>query len=64
MRRIAPLAVVLTAMPLLAFGPSERVAPTRWALIIGISDYINSTTRPGVSFRVPSATCGPSGTYS
>ena len=41
MRRIAPLAVVLAAVPLLAFGPSERVAPTRWALIIGISDYIN-----------------------
>lgn len=24
-----------------AFGPPERTAPTQWALVIGISDYIN-----------------------
>jgi hypothetical protein len=28
-------------VPLLAFGPAERVASTQWAFIIGISDYIN-----------------------
>lgn len=42
-----PLAVVLTAVPLLAFGPSERVAPARWALIIGISDYIDFDDETG-----------------
>ena len=47
MRRITPLAAVLAAVPLLAFGPSERVAPTRWALIIGISDYINFDDETG-----------------
>jgi hypothetical protein len=28
-------------VPLLAFGPSERTAPTHWAFIVGISDYIH-----------------------
>ena len=28
-------------MPLLAFGPAERTAPTHWAFVIGISDYLN-----------------------
>lgn len=47
MRRFTPLVVVLTAVPLLAFGPVERVAPTRWALIIGIGDYINFDDEEG-----------------
>lgn len=41
MKRIGPLAVALAVVPLLAFGPGERVAPTHWALIVGISDYIH-----------------------
>lgn len=41
MKRFGPLAVILAAVPLLAFGPGERVAPTHWALMIGISDYIH-----------------------
>lgn len=41
MRRYGPLAAILAAVPLLAFGPVERIAPTRWALVVGISDYIN-----------------------
>jgi len=40
-RRTAPLAAALAILPLLAFGPAERVAPTHWAVVIGISDYIN-----------------------
>ena len=31
----------MAIVPLLAFGPSERIAPTRWAFVVGISDYIN-----------------------
>ncbi len=41
MRRYGPLAIVMAVIPLLAFGPSERTAPTHWAFIVGISDYIN-----------------------
>lgn len=41
MRRIVTLATLALALPLLAFGPGERVAPTHWALVIGISDYIH-----------------------
>jgi hypothetical protein len=33
--------VALAVVPLLAFGPAERITPTHWALIVGISDYIN-----------------------
>jgi len=33
--------VILVAVPLLAFGPADRTASTHWALIIGITDYIN-----------------------
>ena len=39
MKRYGPLVILLVAVPLLAFGPTERVAPTHWALIVGISDY-------------------------
>lgn len=28
-------------LPLLAFGPQERLVPTHWALVVGISDYIH-----------------------
>lgn len=41
MRRYGPLAALLAVVPLLAFGPAERTAPTHWAFIVGISDYIN-----------------------
>lgn len=41
MRRYGPLAVLLVVVPLLAFGPAERTAPTQWALIVGITDYIH-----------------------
>ena len=41
MRRFASVLVILVATPLLAFGPVDRTASTRWALIIGITDYIN-----------------------
>jgi hypothetical protein len=40
-RRYGPIAAILAAVPLLAFGPAERIAPTHWALLVGISDYIN-----------------------
>lgn len=41
MRRYGPLAILMAAVPLLAFGPAERTAPAQWALVIGISDYIH-----------------------
>lgn len=41
MRRYGPLAVILAVVPLLAFGPVDRMAPTHWALVIGVGDYIN-----------------------
>jgi len=31
----------MVVVPLLAFGPAERTAPTHWAFVVGISDYIN-----------------------
>jgi hypothetical protein len=40
-RRHASLAAILAVLPLVAFGPQERTALTRWALLIGISDYIH-----------------------
>lgn len=40
-KRLARLAVLGALAPLLAFGPHERTAPTHWAFIVGISDYIN-----------------------
>jgi hypothetical protein len=40
-KRYGPLVILLAAVPLLAFGPNQRVAPTHWALIVGISDYIH-----------------------
>ncbi len=41
MNRHWKILAALTFLPLLAFGPDERVAPTRWALLVGISDYIH-----------------------
>jgi len=40
-RRYASAAVIMAALPLLAFGPHEQVALTHWALLVGVSDYIN-----------------------
>jgi len=34
--------VIIAAVALFAaFGPPERTAPTKWALVVGISDYMN-----------------------
>jgi hypothetical protein len=35
------LAALLAALPLLAFGPQQRTALTHWALLVGVSDYVN-----------------------
>lgn len=35
------LGVMAAVLPLLAFGPRDRMAPTHWALVVGISDYIH-----------------------
>lgn len=39
--RLARMGTVALALPLLAFGPRERTAPTHWAFVVGISDYIH-----------------------
>lgn len=41
MRRFTYIAIMVAVLPLVAFGPTERTALTHWALVIGISDYIN-----------------------
>ncbi len=41
MKRYGRIAALLAVVPLLAFGPAERTTPTYWALLVGISDYIN-----------------------
>ncbi|MDH3206388.1 MAG: caspase family protein [Gemmatimonadota bacterium] len=41
MRRLASVAAVAAVLPLLAFGPAKQPAPTHWALLVGITDYIN-----------------------
>ena len=41
MKRYGPLAVMMAVVPLLAFGPADRTAGTRWAFVVGISDYIH-----------------------
>jgi Caspase domain/Domain of unknown function (DUF4384) len=46
-KRFLPAVAVLATVPLLAFGPADRTAPTHWALIIGISDYINFEDEEG-----------------
>ncbi|MDA0329722.1 MAG: caspase family protein [Gemmatimonadetes bacterium] len=40
-RRVAYIATMVAILPLLAFGPQERTALTRWAFIVGVSDYIH-----------------------
>ena len=45
--RAAYLAAMFATLPLLAFGPQERVAPTHWAFVIGISDYIHLDDEEG-----------------
>jgi hypothetical protein len=35
------MTAISAVLPLVAFGPQERTAPTSWALLIGISDYIH-----------------------
>jgi caspase domain-containing protein/uncharacterized protein DUF4384 len=40
-RRFASLLVIVLVVPLMAFGPDDRTASTRWAFVVGISDYIN-----------------------
>lgn len=41
MRRYGPLAWILAVVPLLAFSAANRRAPTHWALVVGVGDYIN-----------------------
>jgi len=41
LRRLTPVAALMAALPLLALGPRDQAAPTQWAVLIGISDYIN-----------------------
>jgi len=55
--------VILVAAPLLAFGPVDRTASTHWALIIGISDYINLEDVEAGTSRVPSTTRVPCATF-
>ncbi|MBT8487232.1 MAG: DUF4384 domain-containing protein [Gemmatimonadetes bacterium] len=40
-RAVVRLSAVTLTVPLLAFGPADRIAPTHWAVVIGISDYIH-----------------------
>jgi len=40
-KRYGPLAILMAAVPLLAFGPTRQEVPTYWALVIGVSDYIH-----------------------
>lgn len=40
-----------TMLPLLAFGPQERLVPTHWALVVGISDYIHLEAGEGGDLR-------------
>ena len=47
MKRFVPLTLALAVVPLLAFGPARTQAPEHWAVIIGISDYINYTDEQG-----------------
>ncbi len=47
MKRYGPLAILMAVVPMLAFGPAERVASTRWALFVGINDYIHFEDGPG-----------------
>lgn len=35
------LTIIAAVALFVAFGPAERTAPTKWALVIGISDYVN-----------------------
>ena len=35
------MAALFAALPLLAFGPQQRTALTHWALLVGVSDYVN-----------------------
>lgn len=41
MRRRAALLGALLLLPLTAFGPAEHTAGQRWAVIVGITDYIH-----------------------
>lgn len=47
MKRYGPLAILLAAAPILAFAFKDPVAPSHWALIIGISDYLHFGDEPG-----------------
>ena len=58
MRRFAPLVAALATVPLLAFGPAERIASTHWAVIIGISDYIHFDDVTGGDLPGPNTTPG------
>ncbi len=40
-RAAAVVAALAIFVPLLAFAPAERTSPTKWAVIVGISDYVH-----------------------
>ncbi|MCA9298553.1 MAG: caspase family protein, partial [Phycisphaerales bacterium] len=40
MKRLLSVFALAAVVPLLAFGPADRIEPTHWAFIVGISDYI------------------------
>ena len=46
-RRVGSIATMALILPLMAFGPQERVAPTHWAFIVGVSDYIHFDDEEG-----------------
>jgi hypothetical protein len=54
-KRYGPLAILMAVVPLLAFGPNERIAPTHWALIVGVGDYIHFGDEPGGDLPVDRA---------
>lgn len=41
LRALSIVCGLAVCVPLLAFGPAERTTPTRWALIVGIGDYVH-----------------------
>jgi hypothetical protein len=41
LRRFASFGALIATLPLLTLGPRDQVAPTQWAVLVGISDYIN-----------------------
>jgi hypothetical protein len=47
MRHTAPLIVAAVVLLLAGFVPHEGAAPARWAVIVGVGDYLNFGDEPG-----------------